>query len=458
MTIESINPADGMLIERYRALDSAGLTVRIDATAGAAADWGRQPIGRRADLLVRLAGLLRARRDDLGALITSEMGKLIGEARAEVDKCALVCEHYAEHAARYLADQPIDSDASRSLVAFQPLGTILAVMPWNFPFWQVFRCAAPALAAGNTVLLKHASNVPGCALAIDALVRDAAVEAGAGEDVFAALLIDADAVETVIAHPAVRAVSLTGSDAAGRRVAAMAAAQLKKCVLELGGSDAFVVLDDADLDLAAEAAVRARFMNAGQSCIAAKRFIVVESIAADFIERLRAGVEALRAGDPREPETTLAPMARDDLREILHAQVRDSIAAGAVPVVGGQPVDRPGFYYAATLLDHVASGMPAYDDELFGPVAAVIRAADEHDALRIANDSRFGLGGSVWTRDQSRGEQFARAMACGCAFVNGMVKSDPRLPFGGIGDSGYGRELSEVGIREFVNQKTIWVR
>jgi succinate-semialdehyde dehydrogenase/glutarate-semialdehyde dehydrogenase len=238
----------------------------------------------------------------------------------------------------------------------------------------------------------------------------------------------------------------------------MAGAQLKKCVLELGGSDAFVVLDDADLDLAAEAAVRARFMNAGQSCIAAKRFIVVESIAADFMERLRAGVEALRAGDPREPETTLAPMARDDLREILHAQVRDSIAAGAVPVMGGQPVDRPGFYYAATLLDHVGSGMPAYDDELFGPVAAVIRAADEHDALRIANDSRFGLGGSVWTRDQSRGEQFARAMACGCAFVNGMVKSDPRLPFGGIGDSGYGRELSEVGIREFVNQKTIWVR
>ncbi len=457
MTIESTNPADGALIERYSALDSAALLDRVDATAAAAAQWSSEGIDRRAELLRQLAALLRARRDDLAQLITLEMGKLIVESEAEVEKCALVCEHYAEHAARYLADESVESDASRSLVAYQPLGTVLAVMPWNFPFWQLFRCAAPALAAGNTVLLKHASNVPGCALAIDRLFRDASVQAGVGEDIFATLLIGADAVESVIEHPAVRAVSLTGSDTAGRRVAASAGAQLKKTVLELGGSDAFVVLDDADLDLAAEMAVRSRFMNAGQSCIAAKRFIVVESIAADFMERLRAGVEALRVGDPRDRETGLAPMARADLRETLHAQVRESIAAGAIAIIGGHPEERPGFYYAATILDHVGPGMPAYDDELFGPVAAVIRAADEPDALRIANDSRFGLGGSVWTRDPVRGERFARAMACGCAFVNGMVKSDPRLPFGGVGDSGYGRELWQAGIREFVNQKTIWV-
>jgi acyl-CoA reductase-like NAD-dependent aldehyde dehydrogenase len=328
------------------------------------------------------------------------------------------------------------------------------VMPWNFPFWQLFRCAAPALAAGNPVLLKHASNVPGCALAIEALFRDAQ----APEGVFATLLIGSDAVEKVIAHPSVRAVSLTGSDVAGRKVAAAAGAHLKKSVLELGGSDAFVVLDDADLDLAAEMAVKGRFINAGQSCIAAKRLIVVESIEAAFMERLRSGIEALRAGDPSQRETTLAPMARADLRDELHAQVQASIASGAVLVMGGHALDRPGFFYAATLLDHVAPGMPAYDDELFGPVAAVIRAADESDALRIANDTRFGLGGSVWTQDAARGERFARQLACGCAFVNGIVKSDPRLPFGGIGDSGYGRELSRLGIREFVNQQTLWVR
>jgi succinate-semialdehyde dehydrogenase/glutarate-semialdehyde dehydrogenase len=454
MPIESINPATGALLERFDPMDDAAVTARLDAAERAAADWGGRPLAERCKLLARVAELLRGRRESLAALITREMGKRIGEAEAEVDKCALVCEHYAEQAAAYLADEVIASDAGRSLVACAPLGAVLAVMPWNFPFWQLFRCAAPALAAGNPVLLKHASNVPGCALAIDALFRDA----GAPEGVFATLLIGADRVDTVIAHPAVRAVSLTGSDSAGRKVAALAGAHLKKTVLELGGSDAFVVLDDADLDLAAETAVTARFMNAGQSCIAAKRFIVLASVEAAFVERLRAGIEALCPGDPMDRQTTLAPMARADLRDELHAQVRASIDAGALPVMGAEPLDRPGFFYAPTLLDHVGPDMPAYDDELFGPVAVVIRAADEAEALRIANDSRFGLGGSVWTRDSARGEAFARRMACGAAFVNGMVKSDPRLPFGGIRDSGYGRELSRLGIRELVNQQTLWVR
>ncbi|ESQ15311.1 MAG: hypothetical protein N838_09035 [Thiohalocapsa sp. PB-PSB1] len=454
MTIMSINPADGSPLQRFEPMQPEALAECLDQAGRAAAAWGRQPLAARTDLLLRLAALLRQRRQQLATLMTREMGKLIGEAEAEIDKCALACEHYAEQAGAYLQDEIIASDASRSLVACQPLGAILAVMPWNFPFWQLFRCAAPALAAGNSVLLKHASNVPGCALAIAALFRDAQ----APEGLFSTLLIETDAVAEVIAHPAVRAVSLTGSDAAGRKVAAIAGSHLKKTVLELGGSDAFVVLEDADLDLAAETAVKARFINAGQSCIAAKRFIVVESVLTDFLHRLRTGIEALRPGDPLLRETSLAPMARADLRDELHAQVQASIKAGAVPLIGGQVVDGPGFFYSATLLDRVVPGMPAYDDELFGPVAVVIRAADENDALRIANDTRFGLGGSVWSHDQARGEQFARRMSCGCAFVNGMVKSDPRLPFGGIGDSGYGRELSRLGIREFVNQQTLWLR
>ncbi|MCG6941918.1 MAG: NAD-dependent succinate-semialdehyde dehydrogenase [Thiohalocapsa sp.] len=454
MSFASINPASGELVERFEPMDDAAVAARLEAAARAATAWAAETLAARCALLTRVATLLREHKTPLAALITVEMGKLIGEAEAEVEKCALACQHYAEQARAYLADELIPSDAGRSLIACTPLGPVLAVMPWNFPFWQVFRCAAPALAAGNPVLLKHASNVPGCALAIEDLFRDA----GAPEGVFSALMIEAGRVDAVIAHPAVRAVSLTGSDVAGRKVAAAAGAHLKKTVLELGGSDAFVVLGDADLDLAAEMAVQARFMNAGQSCIAAKRFIVVASVEAAFMQRFRAGIEALRPGDPADPQTTLAPMARADLRDELHAQVQASVEAGAVLVMGGKALDRPGFFYAPTLLDHVGPGMPAYTDELFGPVAAVIRAADEKEALGIANDSRFGLGGSVWTEDATRGERFARQMACGCAFVNGMVKSDPRLPFGGIGDSGYGRELSRLGIREFVNEQTLWVR
>ncbi|AGA90032.1 NAD-dependent aldehyde dehydrogenase [Thioflavicoccus mobilis 8321] len=453
MALQSINPFDGETLESIAPHDAAALERAVGAAAAAAGAWAARPVTERTAFLKAAAERLRAGRAELARVITREMGKLIGEAEAEVDKCALVCDYYAEHAERFLADAPVESDAGRSLVVHQPLGVVLAVMPWNFPFWQVFRCAAPALAAGNTVLLKHASNVPRCALKIAEVFVDAGLPAG----VFATLLIDAARTEALVADPRIRAVSLTGSEAAGRRVASLAGEHLKKTVLELGGSDAFVVLEDADLDAVVEAAVRGRFINAGQSCIAAKRFIVVDACAEDFLARLRPAIEALRPGDPLDPATTLAPLARADLRDELDEQVRESVRAGARCLAGGGALDGPGWFYAATLLDRVAPGMPAYEDELFGPVAVVIRAGDEAEALRIANDSRFGLGGSVWTADPVRGEAFARRMACGAAFVNGIVKSDPRLPFGGIKDSGYGRELGELGIREFVNAKTLWI-
>jgi succinate-semialdehyde dehydrogenase/glutarate-semialdehyde dehydrogenase len=382
------------------------------------------------------------------------MGKLLSEARAEVAKCALACDYYAEQAPAFLADEVIASDAGKSLVAYQPLGTVLAVMPWNFPLWQVFRFLAPTLAAGNTGLLKHASNVPQCALAVERLVQ----EAGFPEGVFRTLLIDARDVAGVIADPRVQAVTLTGSEPAGRQVAATAGEQLKKSVLELGGSDAFVVLEDADLDLAVPQAVASRFLNAGQSCIAAKRFIVLAAVAEDFVARFKTAIEALTPGDPTAADSSLAPMARTDLREELHAQVQASVAAGATLVTGGSVMAGPGAFYAPTLLDHVGPGMAAFEEELFGPVATVIRVADEAEALAVANDSRFGLGGSVWTRDTTRGEAFARRLQAGAAFVNGMVKSDPRLPFGGIKASGYGRELSHFGLHEFVNAKTVWIK
>jgi len=455
MPLHSINPFNGETLEQLDATSTAGVEAALAAAEVAATNWAERPFKERATLLGSVAGLLRERRSDLARMMTREMGKLIGEAEAEIEKCALVCDYYAERAFDdgFLADEIIGSDASRSLVAFQPLGPLLAVMPWNFPFWQVFRCAAPALAAGNTLLLKHASNVPRCALTIAELWRDA----GAPEGVFQTLLIEADRAEQLVADPRIRAVSLTGSERAGSRVAAVAGEHLKKAVLELGGSDAFVVLDDADLEQAASIAAKSRFMNAGQSCIAAKRFILVDAVADAFIDRFRAAAEALAPGDPLDRDTTLAPLARRDIRDTLHEQVEQSIAAGARLLCGGEPLDRPGWFYAPTLLDGVSPGMPAYEQELFGPVAAIIRARDEADALRIANDSRFGLGGSVWTADTARGEAFARRMACGAAFVNGLVKSDPRLPFGGIKTSGHGRELGALGIREFVNAKTLWI-
>jgi succinate-semialdehyde dehydrogenase/glutarate-semialdehyde dehydrogenase len=413
-----------------------------------------RPVGERAALLRKAAGVLRKHLDEYAEIITREMGKPIREASAEVEKCAWACEYYADEGPGFVADELIESDAGRSLLAWQPLGTVLAVMPWNFPFWQVFRFAAPALVAGNTGLLKHASNVPLCALAIESVFR----EAGFPEGVFRTLMIPSGQVAGVINDRRVHAVTLTGSEPAGRQVAAEAGARLKKSLLELGGSDPFIVLEDADLDLAVENAVASRFLNAGQSCIAAKRLILVEAIADAFMQRFRVAVEALVVGDPMDEATQIGPLARFDLRDDLHQQVMDSMSAGAVAVTGCSPEGGAGAWYQPSILDHVKPGMRAYREELFGPVAIVIRARDEADAVRIANDSDFGLGGSVWTTDSERGERVARQLECGCAFVNGMVKSDPRLPFGGVKHSGYGRELSSLGLREFMNAKTLWIR
>lgn len=454
MAFQSINPANGELIDEWPVWDEGTLEKALAEVAAARAGWSALALEVRASHLQRVATVLREDSETLARLITLEMGKRIAEARAELDKCAWVCDYYAEQGGQFLQDEAIASDAGNSYVCYQALGTVLAVMPWNFPFWQVFRFAAPALMAGNTAVLKHASNVPQCALAIE----DIFTKAGLPPHVFRTLMISASQVGAVIADPRIHAVTLTGSDAAGRQVAASAGQHLKKSVLELGGSDAFVVLEDADLELAVENALVSRFLNSGQSCIAAKRFIVVEAIADDFIERFKARVEELQAGDPMDESTSLAPMARQDLRDELHQQVADSLTAGAVAVTGCEPLPGPGAYYAASIIDQVKPGMRAYEEELFGPVAIVMRARDEAEAMQIANDSPFGLGGSIWTEDARRGERLARDMESGCCFVNGMVKSDPRLPFGGIKQSGYGRELSHHGIHEFVNAKTVWVR
>lgn len=454
MTFRSINPVDGSTLKTFDVWDDERIDQALAASATARSGWAAAPGSGRADLLRSAARILRARKEGLARLMTQEMGKLLEEARGEVEKCAWACEFYADHGGEFLADEIIETDASRSLVVYQPLGTVLAVMPWNFPLWQVFRFAAPGLLAGNTALLKHASNVPQCAQAIEDVLR----EAGFPEGVFQNLIIASSQVQQVIEDERVHAVTLTGSEPAGRAVAAAAGQSLKKTVLELGGSDPFVILEDADLDWTVQQALISRFMNCGQSCIAAKRFIPVAAVADAFLERFRAAVEALRPGDPMADGTRLGPMARHDLRDELHQQVLDSLAAGARAVTGCAPESGPGAYYQASILDGVEPGMRAYREELFGPVAIVIRAEDEQDAIRIANESRFGLGGSVWTRDAARGERLARQLQCGSAFVNGLVKSDPRLPFGGIKNSGYGRELSHHGIREFVNAKTIWIR
>jgi succinate-semialdehyde dehydrogenase/glutarate-semialdehyde dehydrogenase len=450
----SVNPADGSTREVHRGFTAQQLEQALASAAQAVPGWQATPVAARCALVQQAAVVLRRRRDELARLMTQEMGKPIRESRAEIEKCALGCDYYASHGAQFLADEVIATDAGRSLVAYQPLGTVLAIMPWNFPFWQVFRFAAPALVAGNTGLLKHASNVPQCALAIESVFH----EAGFPDGVFRTLMIPSKLVASVIEDARVHAVTLTGSEPAGRSVAATAGAAVKKCVLELGGSDPFIVLADADLDLAVENAVASRFLNTGQSCIAAKRFIVVPEIADRFVARFRDAVAALPVGDPLDEANRIGPMARRDLRDELHRQVRESIAQGAVALTGCAPIDGPGAYYQPSILDHVRPGILAYKDELFGPVASVLRASDEEDAIRIANDTDFGLGGSVWTRDVVRGEAIARRLQCGSSFVNGLVKSDPRLPFGGTKNSGFGRELSRHGMYEFVNAKTIWIR
>jgi succinate-semialdehyde dehydrogenase/glutarate-semialdehyde dehydrogenase len=454
MSFQSQNPATGEILAQFPAFNAAQVEDALAMAADAVPIWSNTPIKSRCKRVARLAEILRVRRDELARLITLEMGKLYREAQAEIEKCALGCDYYAEHGAAQLQDELIDSDASRSLISYQPLGTILAVMPWNFPFWQLIRAAVPALIAGNTVVLKHASNVPQCARAIDAIFR----EAGFADGIFINLMIDSAQVAAVIGDPRIHGVTLTGSGPAGRSVAAAAGRVLKKSLLELGGSDPFIVLEDADIELAVQQAVLGRFLNCGQSCIAAKRFIVVETIATQFVAQFKAAVERLIAAAPMDGASSLAPLARADLRDELHKQVTASVALGAQIVTGGVPIVGPGYFYAATIIDHVAVGQPAWSEELFGPVASVIRVKDEREAIAVANDSDFGLGGAIFTADNERGERIARQLACGSAFVNGMVKSDPRLPFGGIKQSGYGRELSLLGIREFVNAKTIWIR
>ncbi len=454
MPFVSLNPATNELVKEYSYWDEAQLEEVLVEVDVATPKWAGTPLNQRCEHVRRLGQLVLQRRDQLAGLITLEMGKLIGEARAEVEKCALVCDYYADNGPAFLADEVIESDAARSFVAHQPVGTVLAVMPWNFPLWQVFRFLVPALVAGNTGVLKHASNVPQCALAIESAVRDAGLPNG----VFRSLMISSAQVAGVIADARIHAVTLTGSESAGRQVAAIAGASLKKTVLELGGSDPFIVLEDADLDWAVQQGVTSRFLNAGQSCVAAKRFIVLESVADEFIAKFKPAVEALKLGDPVDAATSLAPMARADLRDELHQQVQASLAKGAIAVTGCVFDEGKGAYYQASILDRVRPGMSAWDEEFFGPVAIVIRVHDEAEAIRVANGSDFGLAGSVWTQDSVRGECVARQVQSGAVFVNGMVKSDPRLPFGGVKNSGYGRELSRHGMLEFVNQKTVWVK
>ena len=451
--MKSTNPVSGEVIRDYREHAAEEVEHIISDVHTAWLIWRETSFETRSGLMKNAAGLLLRKKEEFAQLMTMEMGKLFSESLAEIEKCAWVCDFYADQAAEMLRDEIIPTDASRSFVAFQPMGTILAVMPWNFPFWQVIRFAAPALMAGNAAVLKHASNVPGCAMAIEELFRDA----GFPVNLFRTLMIPSVSVEAVIANPLIAAVTLTGSESAGSQVAALAGKHLKKTVLELGGADPFIVLEDADVDAAASAAVKARMINQGQSCIAAKRFIVVKPVALQFETALKTLFEALRMGDPLEPATQVGPLARPDLADEIEHQVNTSIAAGARLVTGGRRPSLPGCYFEPTILADVGPGMPVYSQETFGPVVSLITARDEEDAIFIANDSLFGLGGCVWTRDLKRGERIARKIESGAMFVNGMTKSDPRLPFGGIKKSGYGRELAGYGIKEFVNIKTIWI-
>ncbi len=451
--MKSINPATGEIIGTYKEHTATEAEQIIDRVHTEWIIWRDYSFDTRAAAMKRAATLLRTRKEEYARLMTQEMGKLLREAMAEVEKCAWVCDFYAEHGPAMLQDEVIPTDASRSFIAYQPLGVILAVMPWNFPFWQVFRFAAPSLMAGNAAVLKHASNVTGCALAIEEIFR----KAGFPEDLFRTLIIPSAAVQAVIDNPRIAAATLTGSESAGSHVASAAGKQIKPTLLELGGSDAFIVLEDADIDAAVKTAVTARMLNQGQSCIASKRFILVDQVADEFIVKLKSALGSMKMGDPQNDTTQVGPLARPDLVDEIERQVNESLGAGAVLVMGGKRGIRPETYYEPTILDGVMKGMTVYHQETFGPVVAVIRVHDEEEAIAVANDSEFGLGGCVWTRDKERGEAVARKVETGAMFVNGMTKSDPRLPFGGIKKSGYGRELGVPGIRQFVNAKTIWV-
>jgi succinate-semialdehyde dehydrogenase/glutarate-semialdehyde dehydrogenase len=457
MTIRSVNPATEEVLREYEEHGDGDVERALSAAAGAFPAWRERSFAERAEVVARAGDVLEERVGEWAELMTREMGKPIAQARGETEKCAWACRYFAEHAERFLAPEEIESDAARSGVRYDPLGLVLAIMPWNFPFWQVFRFAAPALMAGNVAILKHADNVPGCCLAIEEIFRAAGLPKGG----FTSLLVGHEAVERMIGHDTVRAVTLTGSVRAGRAVAATAGQHLKKSVLELGGSDPFIVLADCDPAHAAEKAAEARTINSGESCIAAKRFLPVGDVAERFEDELVRRMEGLTVGDPMDPETRVGPMAREDLLEDLHDQVERSVTAGATLRTGGERIDPrgdgKGFFYAPTVLTGVEPGMAAFDEETFGPVAAVVRARDAGHAVELANRSEYGLGASVWAGDASRAQELVPRIDAGCVFVNGIVKSDPRLPFGGIKHSGYGRELSAFGIREFVNVKTVWV-
>ena len=446
----TVNPATGETIAEFALHDDKAVDAALDRAVAAQRVWRWTSDGERSDLLKRLAAGFRRERDALAALVTEEMGKPIAEARAEVEKCALNCDFYADAATGMLADAPV-AGALGAFVAYEPLGVVLAIMPWNYPIWQVVRFLAPAFAAGNGVILKHAANVPQCAMAIERIV----VDAGAPEGLFASLRVEPETVGRLIADPRIAAVTLTGSTQVGMIVAGQAGNALKKQVLELGGSDPFVVLADADIERAAAMAVTARFTNAGQSCVNAKRFIVDQAVANDFVEAFAAKAGRLVMGDPTTDSTTLGPLARANLRAAIAGQIDRSIAAGARAIIGGAMGEGPGFFYRPTILDHVVPGMAAFDEETFGPAAAIVRARDTEEAVALANQTAFGLGASIWTRDTTRGLQLARRIDAGAVFVNAIVASDPRVPFGGIKASGYGRELGDLGLREFTNAKTI---
>ncbi len=451
--ITTIDPTTEEVLERIPRMDAAQIDAKLAQAVRATREWSAATLEERAVVMRAIARRLRAESDILAATAVREMGKPIVQARAEVEKCAWSLEYFAEHGAAMLGPQIAPSNASRSYVAFRPLGVLLAIMPWNFPYWQVFRAAAPALMAGNTMLLKHAANTTRCALEIERVVRDS----GAPEGVFGTLLASGETIDELVADPRIAAVTLTGSERAGVAVARAAGEALKKCVLELGGSDPFVVLSDADLEDAARTAVTARFQNNGESCIAAKRFIVEEAAYDDFLARFAERTREQIVGNPMEERVQIGPCARSDLRQTVHEQVSSTVETGARLVLGGKPGGTKGYFYEPTIVADVTPGMRMFDEEVFGPAAAVVRAKDREDALRLANASSFGLGSSVWTRDVAAAESFAARVEAGAVFVNGMVASDPRLPFGGVKKSGYGRELSAFGIHEFVNIQTVWI-
>lgn len=454
MAIETVNPKNNMLVKSFTKMSSERVNEIILASEKVYQDWRKTTYAHRAELLFNSANVLRSNKEKYAEIMTLEIGKPISQSIGEVEKCAWVCEYYAENAELMLSKEIVETDASESFVQFDPIGIVLAVMPWNFPMWQVFRFAAPALMAGNIGILKHASNVPTSALAIEEIF----LEAGLPEGAFKTLLIDSSQVESVINNPLIKATTLTGSEPAGMSVASASGKALKKSVMELGGSDPFIIFNDANIDEAVNSGVFARTMNNGQSCIAAKRFILVDEIADEFESKFVEKMISLVVGDPMDSKTELGPIAREDLLLELDYQVKTSTKQGAKILCGGKRLNREGAFYPATVLSNVQKGMLAYSEELFGPVAIMIRAKDESDAIYIANDTPFGLGASLWTSNTENAKRIAKEIDSGSVFINGMVKSDPRLPFGGTKISGYGRELSHYGIKEFVNIKTVWVK